>query len=167
MSSLFPEFKVDAATQSGNRHSKKSNSARLQVFPVFSSVRTSPSAPSGPLVVECCFIVAVESNPRLFPVLLFSFLSTFQPPSCTVHKRPSPYRPNPVTVCFSARTIMSLTAVNYSCAYELSSPLFLGFGAGALPAAALLFLPSLLQLSLHSLSRHGQVNTDRHQQRNP
>lgn len=45
---------------------------------------------------------------------------------------------------------MSLTAVNYSCAYELSSPLFLGFGAGALPAAALLFLPSLILLfSLH------------------
>lgn len=141
--------------------------ASLQVFLVFSSVRTSPSAPSGPLVVECCFIVAVESNPRLFPVLLFSFLSTFQPPPCRVHTRPSPYRPNPVTVCFSARTIMSQTAVNYSCAFELSSLLFLGFRAGALPAAALLFLPSLLQLSLHSLSRHGQVNTEPHQQRNP
>lgn len=116
--------------------------------------------------MECCFIVTVENKPRLFSSVVVFF--PFEFPDALVHspQTAQPYRPNPGTVFFSVPTTMSQTAVNYSCAYEISSPLFLGFSAGGSPAAAaaaaaLLFLPSLLQFSLHSLSRHGQVNTER------
>jgi len=132
MSSLFPDFKVHSETPSANKH------AQCQTEYRFANVsrclvRTSHSTQSRPLVGECCFIVV------FFPVLLFSFLSSFQPPRRESTRDPA-LSPKSRLVCANPHVVK----VHYSFVCKLNSHLFRCFGAGGLPAAAaLLFLPSL------------------------
>lgn len=115
------------------------------------SFRTSASVPSGPLVAECCFIVAVEGNAVLSQCCCFLSPPLSTPLWRPVHRRARPKTRIPAR-CGVLRELPCRAApADGPCARRLSWSLFGCFGAGGCLACPLLRCalspPSILSFS--------------------
>lgn len=146
MSSLFPEFKVHTETLCGNLHLKQFQRDRYQ----FTSISCFCSDFNlGTRHTTCVVLLSLLC---VIPVSLFffqccCFLSFWV--SSRIQQSPQttqPYFLNPRSAVLSRANyhVVNQSDFFFLAYTKLSSPFFfLGFRAGGLPAAALLFLPSL------------------------